>query len=238
MAFNVGKVALGTSAHKRYNHNLSFDNNTTFDFGSIQPLMCQYMMPNSDIKVSYKQLVRLSPLVAPSFARVHLQNEVSFVSVSEVVPYYEALLARMPYNVGNKSYMPEYLPLISSASLVYLILQSCSCPFSYWTKVSNTTNTYQSTQLDASSIVAVRAKFLNLLFGTSSGIPVIQVSSQIYSKKVDENVTFESADYVVKFSDDTALTFRLNGKGRRLRKIFIGLGYSLNMSDNTNVSIP
>ena len=29
MSFNIGKISLGSSAHKRYNHNLSFDNNTT-----------------------------------------------------------------------------------------------------------------------------------------------------------------------------------------------------------------
>lgn len=237
MAFNLGKIALGTSAHKRYNHNLSFDNNTTFDFGSVQPLMAQYLMPNSDIKVSYKQLVRLSPLVAPSFARVHLQNEVSFVSIAEVVPYYEALLARMPYSVGNRSYKPEVLPYTSSATLVYLLWVVSGSSFTYWSLVSNTTDTFKPTNLDTSSIVAVYKKLAALLFGQYyTNTPVLSVSHQVYNTKVSECITFEGADYVVKFSDNTALTFRLNNLGRRLRKIFIGLGYSLNMSDNTPVS--
>lgn len=243
MGFSIGKISLGSPAHKRYNHNLSFDNNTTFDFGSVQPLMCQYMMPNSDIKVSYKQLVRLAPLVAPSFARVHLQNEVSFVSVAEVVPYFEAMLARMPYSVGSKTYKPERLPVTTNAFLAYWLLVGCSCPFSYWqpAKTPNTDDLYNSMKLDGDGAVAVTAKIKKLFFGNSTAVlPGLQVTSQLHTTNVSDinqsYVSFESADYILKFDDGFAVTFRLNQKARRLRKLFLGLGYSLNMTDNTPVS--
>ena len=29
MGFSIGKISLGSAAHKRYGHNLSFDNNST-----------------------------------------------------------------------------------------------------------------------------------------------------------------------------------------------------------------
>lgn len=80
-------VLLGTSAHKNYTHNMSFDNNTTMDFGFLQPLLSQYMLPNSTIKVNSKQLVRLAPMPTPSFARMYLQNFARFVKMTDVVPY-------------------------------------------------------------------------------------------------------------------------------------------------------
>ena len=58
-------IVLGVH-RKKYTHNLSFDNNTTMDFGVLQPLLSQYMEPKSTIKVSAKQLVRLAPMPTPS----------------------------------------------------------------------------------------------------------------------------------------------------------------------------
>ena len=159
MGFSIGKIGLGSPAHKRYNHNLSFDNNTTFDFGSVQPLMCQYMMPNSDIKASYKQLVRLSPLVAPSFARVHLQNEVSFIPMPEIVPYFEAMQSRMSYSVGLKTYKPEKLPTTTNAWLVFQLLVRNGCQYSYWQPSSGDTLTsskYTSFQVTSANVKDVQ----------------------------------------------------------------------------------
>lgn len=239
MAFNIGKISLGSSARKRYNHNLSFDNNTTFDFGSVQPLMCQYMMPNSDINVSYKQLVRLAPLVAPSFARVHLQNEVSFVPLADVVPYSDALLAQMAYTVGSKTYKPYMLPYTTNAMLVYLLLLSSE--FTYWTKKSTSDHPdgwVPSDDLQEQiDMTAISNQLCTAVLGvTRSMIPELKVSNVVYSTDVSEVISFTSADQVVFFKDNTALTFRFNRVARRLRKIFIGLGYSLNISDNTQVS--
>lgn len=238
--FGIGKISLGSSAHKRYNHNLSFDNNTTFDFGSVQPLMCQYMMPNSDVKVSYRQLVRLAPLVCPSFARVHLQNEVSFVSIAEVVPYYEAMLARMPYSVGGRTYKPTQLPYTNSATLVYLLFSSIfHSKFTYWTCDGNK---YTPVQLDETTIQSVSGLLKTALFGhnvssPSYNVPALSLSDVVYSKNTYECIGFEGADYVIKLSTNNAFTFRLSSSARRVRKIFIGLGYSLNMTDLTPVSL-
>ena len=100
MSFN--NIILGTS-RKSYSHNLSFDNNTTMEFGVLQPLLSQYMLPNSTIKVSSKQLVRLAPMPTPSFARMYLANFASFVKMSDVVPYHESLLSKIPFSSASKT---------------------------------------------------------------------------------------------------------------------------------------
>ena len=63
----IPNIKLGFS-NKRYTHNLSRDCNTTFPFGIVQPILTQYLLPNSDIRVNAKQLVRLAPMPVPSLA--------------------------------------------------------------------------------------------------------------------------------------------------------------------------
>lgn len=67
---SLSSVKLGSAFNKRYSHNLDFDNNTTMDFGSVQPLLCQYLLPKSDVNLNYRQLIRLAPMPTPSFARI------------------------------------------------------------------------------------------------------------------------------------------------------------------------
>ena len=237
MSFNIGKISLGSSARKRYSHNLSFDNNTTFDFGSVQPMLCQYMMANSDINVSCRQLVRLAPLVAPSFARLHLQNEVSFVPLADVVPYSDAMLSGLPYSVGGKTYKPSQLPYTTNAMLVYLLLHLSN--FTYWDKSSQLKTFWKPSDdlVEDIDMTAVSNNLFKSVNGVSKGLfPNLLASNVIYSSDVSKVISFSSADQVVFLSDNTALTFRFSPIARRLRKIFLGLGYSLNISDRTPVS--
>lgn len=85
----ISNISLGFS-NKKYSHNLSRDCNTTFPFGVVQPIFTQYMLPDSDIKVSAKQLVRLSPLSVPSFARIYLRTVTRFVPEHDVIRWSDA----------------------------------------------------------------------------------------------------------------------------------------------------
>ena len=115
-------VVLGSSAHKNYTHDMSFDNNTTMDFGSLQPILAQYMEPNSKISVNARQLVRLAPMPLPSFARINLKNYARFVKMSDVVPYHECLLAKRPYYSENGVYTPENMPVTTNRLLQFCVL--------------------------------------------------------------------------------------------------------------------
>lgn len=110
--FKIGNISLGKQT-KKYTRDLSFDNNTTMDFGFVQPLFCQLLLPDSDFSISAKQLVRLAPMPCPSFARVSLVTKYVFVPWSDICGYYEAMLANMPYK-GN--IVPTTLPYCCGAA--------------------------------------------------------------------------------------------------------------------------
>ena len=118
----IPNIKLGFSKSK-YSHNLSRDCNTTFPFGIVQPLFTQYMLPNSDIKVNAKQLVRLAPMPVPSFARVSLRTVTRFVPEIDVVPYADAFYSKLPY----RGQVPSSLPTIDNPTLVYYLLQHSTC---------------------------------------------------------------------------------------------------------------
>ena len=71
----IPKISLGTSSKKKYTRRVDFDNNTTMEFGFVQPLMSKLLEANSNINVSYKQLVRLAPMPCPTFGRISLDSE-------------------------------------------------------------------------------------------------------------------------------------------------------------------
>ena len=105
---SLSSVKLGTSFNKKYTHNLDFDNNTTMDFGSVQPLLCQYLLPKSDVNLNYRQLIRLAPMPTPSFARIFAKNYARFVPMTDVVEYHEAFLSKKPYYSKDRSFIPSY----------------------------------------------------------------------------------------------------------------------------------
>lgn len=234
-------VLLGTSANKNYTHNMSFDNNTTMDFGFLQPLLSQYMLPKSTISVNSKQLVRLAPMPTPSFARMYLQNYARFVKMTDVVPYYESLLSGISFTTpSGVSVKPTQVPVTTNSFLMWNVLYLSAC--SVFKKVPRTSDSSEEWTLrivTGKDDVGVFSNYLNIHFGFSS--PIL---SNFYLDFITDNVNVVKplqADYIVKLTGDDGETylycFLFSSRAKRLRKQLIGLGYSLNGEDNKPVSI-
>lgn len=247
------KISLGSSAKKRYTRKMDFDNNTTMDFGFVQPLLSQRLEANSDIRVSAKQLVRLAPMPVPSFARVAMHCDASFVPTSEVVPYYEAMLCGQSYSVGSKTYKPTSLPTTTNAFLCYLCLLTSRCtvyqfipgsPTQFSRYVYSSSDT--SSNIPVSNLVkSVIAKMsgATITFGTTIPDAFLFGTTNDSDFYDNSDVTPESADYIVftrGLNDGNvklAFCFEFSLDARHLRSILIGLGYGLNFNDRQPVSI-
>ena len=215
------KINLGFNT-KRYTRDMSYDCNTTFGFGEVQPVMCQLMLPDSDINVSTKQLVRLSPLVAPSFARVSLHTVARFVPVTEVFGPFESFLANLPYSKGSLSYVPKVLPSVSQ-NLLFLSL----LPFCEW---QYTGSSYMGSAADEAKRLE---SWLYNRF-TRIGHTTEEFTHFQLRPTYRKNIKTAAADYILSLENypdsgknDGVLKLRLTNTGRRLRKIYIGLGYEV-----------
>lgn len=253
--FNIGKVSIGVSS-KKYSKNMSFDNNTTFSFGAIQPLFCQLLMAKASINVDARQLVRLAPLPVPTFARMKLVNKYCFVPISDVYPAFENLMSGIPYtpdSVGNdvslSSYVPTTLPFISNRVLLAMVI-GCGCDVSFWVKQSgspDSANNYGSTPLVSTAPKyrsCVRAFNYRLHNNVSSAVPYAIDYIPIDGGQSDF-VTPEGADYVMQIDETDNSTFgvsfiaciRFSQRAKRLRSILLGLGYNLDFANDDKVNM-
>lgn len=240
-------VLLGTSANKNYTHNMSFDNNTTMDFGFLQPLLSQYMLPKSTIKVDSKQLVRLAPMPTPSFARMYLQNYARFVKMTDVVPYYESLLSGISFTTSSGTTVkPVRMPVTTNSFLLWFLLTMSRCTV-YERYVLNPNKPpleYGWRPIKFVSDVHVDwvCKLLLNRFSFDASLTIDRLPTLV---SIDDFVISPmQADYILQadYVDDGTdgqymLCFEFSSDAKHIRKQLIGLGYSLNGEDNKPVSI-
>lgn len=244
---SLGKIKVGTAFSKSYTHNMDFDNNTTMDFGTVQPLLCQYLFPRSDVKLNYRQLVRLAPMPTPSFARIFVKNYVRFVNIADVVPYHDALLAGKPFFADNRSFVPRKLPFTSSRLLQYFLLQHSM----YTIYGMNSDGSYSRLVADISStkeqydlILSFFYAYLGIGSKPSKDYMTLPKSNDSTHFPTLGNVSFFEADYIVPVYNTITgnpapygfICFKYSNFARNLRKQFIGLGYGLQLEDTTPVS--
>lgn len=234
-------IVLGVH-RKNYTHNLSFDNNTTMEFGVLQPLLSQYMEPRSNIKVSAKQLVRLAPMPTPSFARMFLRNFATFVKMTDVVPYHECLLAKLPFSTGSSTYTPVKMPFTDCRTLTFFLLSQSK--YTVWWR-SNSTQVYKPVlKSDISSIGSTaQTSFLtefNIKLPNHSNSLVEHFRTNIVpaSSVSDLSHSPVSSDYTVSVNNgEYVFCFEFNTKVSAIRKQFLGLGFALNLYDTTPLSV-
>lgn len=245
MSLNIGSIKLGSNK-KRYNHNLGCDNNTTADFGTVQPLYSLFMNGGDKLHLSMRQLVRLAPMPVPTFGRMSVVNRGVFVNIADVWPAYDCMLSGMTVSTSQMSYIPSNTPYINNKVLVLMCICAgsniCSC-------VSDNGSSFTAS-LQPISVV-----------GSSNNDPVpviedifgfeylpkssVHVNRYVSSSSVSNDVfsllpTFKSFDFsFLKEASSGYILYlsRLNRRGKRLRKILIGLGYSLNAEDTDKVSL-
>ena len=111
---------------KSYNSKLSFDSNTTFGFGNVQPLFSKFVVPHSKLNINFGQLTRLAPLVVPSFARLKQLNDFVFVPMNKVFPAFDAFLSRNLINANDGQYIPNSVPCITNHRLFNLLVGNYS----------------------------------------------------------------------------------------------------------------
>jgi hypothetical protein len=241
------------SLRKNYRHRLTFDNNTTFGIGNVQPLFCKFLPAHSKVNLSLDQLVRLAPMVVPSFARLKVDNKVNFVPVSQVFPAYDALLSSTPIN-GSKSYTPNQVPCISNVDLVASLLANYS--------------TYACFDKDFNRITAPKPAVapepqqpdLRVLYLSESALASLlfslfesdyQTAGYSYHGSVsqvrciddsDTSITPENSDYIIQIKKNSSSPivygcFRLTQHGRYWYSVLRGLGYSLDATDRTPLSV-
>lgn len=110
----IADIKISTSKRPKSRFNLPFDVNTTFSWGEIQPLVSRIMYPGDKNSIDISSLVRLAPLVRPTFGRIKYKTWSQFVDMEDIFPEFPGFMARSKGYVAGVSQFPNahpYLPL-------------------------------------------------------------------------------------------------------------------------------
>lgn len=212
---------------KSYTNKFSFDNNTTFGIGNVQPLFCKQLCSGSKISVNFNQLTRLSPLVVPTFARLKQRNDFAFVPISMVMPAFDAFLSNSAIHGTLRPYVPNSVPCTTNADL---FISLCSKPafatFTYYI----VGNSYLDTDTFFKDTYGVKVPLHNMV---TKPLPSLdQLKPSFFDFVLDKS--FAVVGWT---NENTRACFKLTSFGRFWYSVLRGLGYSLDPNDTTPVSI-
>lgn len=119
------KIDMAKAESTRSRFNYSHDVNTTCEFGVTQPAMCKLLVPGSKTTLSTESLVRLAPMVAPTFGRIKYKMWHQFIELRDICESFDAMLAEQPiYSpVTKETYVPYQVPwltLRSASTLAFI----------------------------------------------------------------------------------------------------------------------
>lgn len=117
-----GKISVPKSGFRRSRFNFAHDVNTTFSWGEIQPTQCRMLIPGSKTTLSTQSLIRLAPMVAPTFGRVRYKTYNQFVNIAEVFPNWDNMMAQEPKSTGFGTRVPQQVPSVKLGVLCANIL--------------------------------------------------------------------------------------------------------------------
>lgn len=128
-------IKVDKSGFKRSRFNWSHDVNTTFAWGEIQPTQCKMLIPGSKTTMQAQNLIRLAPMVAPTFGRVKFKTFNQFVGFSEIMPNFAALMAQEPVSKGIYTRVPQEVPSVILGQLSTWVLTGARATL-YWVDTS------------------------------------------------------------------------------------------------------
>ena len=242
------KFSIGTKK-KKYRHDSSYNINTTSDFGSFQPILCQYLSPNDSYNVkNFRQLVRNAVMPNPTFGAITCVNKYRFVSMSEIFPQFDALISGKDINSYVVNYKPTEVPTITNSYLVFML----SLLFGRLTVVKFDSIIETNDHLGGFPVENITFKNVSnslsfedfLSFFVAKGLQFDDDKSKScetffgngISGVLSSTLNFNNSDFVLR-DREYFLFIRLSSAGKRLYKVFKGLGYSLDPNSQNKVSI-
>jgi len=258
----IPKINLGVS-NRKATFNLGQDTHTTAEIGYMQPTFCRNVIPGSHMEISSRNLVRLSPLSVPCMGRLALRNYYYFVDMATLWTPFDAMRKGTNYVYGNGTVStPVSAPVFNmkevfteglnnyemSAGQLKENIYVCVYDQSTGELLDDTVSGFtisdyfpSGSRVYSTLPMVIKCKSSLYVKTRSSGFsnsPTAIGRLGDVSKYID--VTNQNADFNLteQGANNTYYSFlgRFMGPAKRLRKIFIGAGYSFNPGDNVDVT--
>lgn len=256
MKINIGRQASG----KKYLHPLSRSGVTTSGFGFVQPIQCRELIPQDHVSIRCANLMRLQPLVKPTFGRVEIKTYHGFVPIADIFHPFESLLAGRTYNGANASYIPQSVPFTQEAILAFSCYLFSAIqifePVSAAPVIAGNNGILADSwrvagSADTQALFDVSFKQFVADSFTNGGVSATKVGyiMSYFRNNIDEysllcNTAYtrlEQCDWFFVFRDGSDNPYIAGGvlteAGKNLQKILLGTGYNLNLGCQEDKSI-
>lgn len=131
----IGAVSVESLGRKKERHSFTHDVNTTCSFTDVHPLQCVLLPAKTKSVVKTESLIRLDPIVAPTFGRLEYKTWHYFVNMTDLSRNFAQLLTQKRVARGNGvEFMPKKVPNLPLCLISSLVLMESHCTI--WRAVS------------------------------------------------------------------------------------------------------
>ena len=232
-------ITIGTGQKKKSLFNLSQTNNTTATWGHFQPIYSRELKKDDSISISEFDVIRLAPMPQPTFAKsVSYKKFGMFIPYEDVYKPFANFLSQQPYAPAEGDrYIPTKVPYIKVQDLTNLIITM----FGNFELFQNVNHGQTPMALEqVLTATTIRTK-LRIIFTDDyyANIADEQIITSIPSENSPSSFVPTDYDFSWKVIGTPAnfICCRLNRYGRNVRKVLLGLGYQLDLTNTTEVSM-
>lgn len=260
MSSLIPKIKLGVDTHTG-KFDLSSMTHATSEIGYVMPTYSKYIVPKSKVSIGTRTGSRLSPLFVPTMGQIEIRHYHCYIPFNTIWFPFDAFLTKTNYTLPDgTTYIPTDCPYFKVGYLLrFLFGANASSEVSLRKYLSASIYDDNGVQLTSSQIDELDIAGIRGIFGSSSlnclpqylissdGVQymIVDVESGYDLIKLTDNakvsdVSFPSMAHC-DFSDISSdgsqtLCYNFNGPIKRLRSIFMGLGYSFNPYDLEKVT--
>lgn len=116
----------------RGRNDLSHTLGTSADFGSVQPLLCRYMMAKSHLKGDISGSIRCMPLPLPPFGKIGFHMYGQFVPMDALLRNWHEFETQTPISTSVKTYTPQFVPRLPMWGPVSIMSLLFTSKFSFY----------------------------------------------------------------------------------------------------------
>lgn len=214
------KIKIKKSGFKRSRFNWAHDVNTTFTWGEIQPTQCKMIQPGSKTTMETQNLIRLAPMVAPTFGRVKYKTFNQFVPMADLFENYDAMMAQEPITRTGGTKVPQEIPSVKLGQLSTWVLNGARATL-YWkdpswsgTDLANGDyiTEYRKLSNDLSSLdLPPQAQSFKQLLGQNGAKVFSEINHPDYSTSATPVTRLVLSPAMMKASWDNVWTGQTNG---------------------------
>lgn len=172
-ANNQSRIKVPKSGFKRSKFNWNHDVNTTFNWGELQPTQVKMIQPGSKTTMKAQSLIRLAPMVAPTFGRVKYKTYNQFVECEEIFPNLASMMAQEPVNRNGRIKVAQKIPSILLGQLSAWCLFGARAT-AYWVDEGGTGGTNATRE-----VLAMEGKYVTAFRKSPSTWPSTNAQNMI-----------------------------------------------------------